>query len=303
MTISLTTIRKMAAVLLLSVGSCATAMDIAVVDRSEFPSDHRRDFSRLVLRAVMERTVDQFGPYRIDEATVFMERPRLLSELQTGQLVNIVGIQADAQWMKALPYVPIPFDLGLQSWRLLLTNASTQPQLRQMARNGQLAQARAGVATSWVFRTILEQNHYRTVLGNNREGLFTMLSAGRFDYLPRTMTEVFGEFDAFHQKYPRMVIDDSVVLYARVPMLFFIAPHNGRLQQRVTTGMEAIFKDGTLARMVLDYYRPDLQRAQLCGRMRIELRNDSLDQALQARRELWLDPFDPRHGICHRGAR
>ena len=60
----------------------------------------------------------------------------------------------------------------------------------------------------------------------------------------------------------------------------------------------ALLKDGTLERFVLRHHGADLQRAARCGRKRVELPKRELDPALAARRALWLDPFEPRHGFC-----
>lgn len=295
--------------LLLTATACtlARAMDIAIVDLPESDNDRRREYSRIVLHMVLERTTAEFGPYRIDEAPRPMERRRLLSAMKEGNIINILAIQADAQWQEALLPVPIPIDLGLQSWRLLLTDARTLPRLRQLAINGRLTQAIAGVGETWVLRRIMEENRYGLVAGNSYEGLFLMLQAKRFDYMPRTITEIFNEFDNHRAKYPSLVVEDSIVLNAPVPLIFFVSPKAERLHRRVTAGLEAMLQDGSLAELVLRYFRQDLERARLCNRIRIDLVNSTLDPAMLARRELWIDPFEPRYGICprrlHRSAR
>lgn len=281
----------------------AGATDVAIIDHAESKGDQRRAFTRVVLRATLERTVGEYGPYRIDETPVFMERARLFSALKEGKQVNIVGMLADKEWLQGLPSIAIPFDLGLQSWRLLLADAGSLPRLRQLAADGQLAQARAGVGATWALRGILEQNKYHTVTGNSYEGMFLMLQAGRFDYLPRSLNDVFNEFEQHREKYPGLAIDQSIVLHARMPWQFFVAPQEERLRQRVAAGLEAMLKDGSLEQLVLAYFRADLQRARICDRIHIDLPNSQLDKALLARREVWLDPFDPRHGFCPRRAR
>lgn len=281
----------------------AGAMDIAVIDHAETKDDHRRDFSRIVLRAALERTQDEYGPYRIDEHPVFMERTRLFNALKEGKKINIVGMLANAEWLQGLPSVPVPIDLGLQSWRVLLADSQNLPRLHQLAASGQLAEARAGVGSTWALRRILEENNYRVVTGNSYDGMFLMLRAGRFDYLPRSLDDVFREFDHHRQIYPGLAIEPSIVLHARMPWLFFVAPQEQRLRRRVAAGLETMLKDGSLEQLVLAYFRTDLQRIRICDRIHIDLPNSQLDKALRERRELWLDPFEPRHRICPRRTR
>lgn len=286
-------------VLALAAGRPAGAMDTAIIDRAETDDDRRRDFTRIVLRAALERTSNDYGPYQFEEAPVFMERARLFNALKAGKQVNISAMLADAEWLQALPSIPIPLDLGLQSWRLLMADANKLPYLRQMAANGQLAQARAGVGATWALRGILEDNKYNIVTGNSYPGMFLMLQAGRFDYLSRSLNDVFSEYEHYREKYPGLAIEDSIVLHTRLPWLFFVAPQEARLRQRVAAGLEAMLKDGTLEQLVLAHFRGNLQRAHLCDRIRVDLPNRQLDKVFN-RRDLWLDPYNPRHGLCPR---
>lgn len=276
---------------------CA-AVDVAIVDRPVSEEDHRRDFANVLLRTVMERTEPAWGPYQIKEAPVFMERQRLLSAMQLGKQVNIAAIPADKEWMATLPSIPIPIDLGLQSWRIALIDARQQQRLSALAAGGQLKQATAGVGTTWALRGVLENNAYPIVTGNSYDGLFLMLKAGRFDYFPRSINDIFDEVESHRRQFPNLAIEQSMVLYARVPWLFFISPQQERLRARVAAGMEAMLKDRSLERLVLKYYRTELTQARLCGRVRIDVPNPALAPAIQARSELWIDPFEARHGLC-----
>ena len=293
--------RALAGLALAFVTVRALAIDVAIVDRPSSDSDRRRDYTTVLLTAVLERTRPEFGPYRIELAERPMERPRLLQEMLAGRHVNVASNPIDAEWLAQLKSVPVPVDLGVHCWRLLLLNASNQPRIRQLAAAGQLQQASAGVGSYWALRQILSGQGYRTVAGTSYEGLFLMLRAGRFDYFPRPITEIFPEFEHYHASFPQLAIDESVVLYTRLPALFFVSPREERLYRRINSGMESMLRDGSLERLMLAFYRSDLMRAQLCGRIRIELPNPRLAPALQARQELWFDPFDPRHGLCPAG--
>ncbi len=294
--------RALLATLLIGAGARAAAIDVAIMDRPSNDSDRRRDYVMLLLHDVMESTLAQFGPYRIEFAAFAMERPRLLLEMQQGRSVNIAANPANAEWLAKLPSVPIPIDQGLQSWRLLLIDERNQQRLQRQAAAGQLRQARAGAGASWAIHDVMVRQGYATISGNSYDGLFLMLKAGRFGYMPRGVHEIFSEFEHYRERFPELAVENSVVLHVPIPSLLFISPQHPRLRRRVAVGMEAMLRDGSLERLVLAYYHDDLVRAQLCQRTRIDLPNIELDPAMQARRELWFDPTDPRHGLCRSAA-
>lgn len=276
----------------------AWAADRVVFDRAASPADFRREYSKALLQQVMERTEAEFGPYTIEYADAHMERPRLLAALKDGAMVNVTAYPADAKWLKALSYVPVPTDMGLQSWRIALIDRKQQARMRKLALPDGLKGLTAGVGSVWVTRASLQENGYRHVTGSNYLGLFTMLMAGRFDYFPRGVNEIFHEYDQRKVAFPNLAVEESIVLHDQIPSLFFVSPKHPRLHRRILAGMESMLSDGSLERFVLEHHRGFLQRARLCKRRRIELPNRAIEPAMLARKALWLDPFEPRHGIC-----
>ena len=292
------TINRLAALLLACAALDARAVDAVIFDRAASPADLRREYSKALLLQVMERTVPEFGPYTIEYADIHMERPRLLEALKDGKLINVTAYPADAKWLKALRAVPVPTDMGLQSWRIALIDSKNQDRIRKLALPQGLKEMTAGVGAVWVTRASLHENGFHYVTGSNYIGLFDMLIAGRFDYFPRGVNEIFQEYDQRKQAFPQLAVEESIVLHDNIPSMFFVSPRNPRLYQRIRAGMEALLNDGTLERFVLEHHRSSLQRAKLCNRRRIDLPNKDVDPAMLARKELWLDPFNPRHGFC-----
>lgn len=290
-------IRTALAAALLAAGQAA-AVDVIIFDQPVSREDRRREYANALLSAVLERTEPEFGPYEIRHAAVHMERPRLFQAMKDGTLVNLTAYPVSPGWMRELKAVPIPIDMGLQSWRIFLIDRKTQPALRATRSLAQLARLKAGSGSSWSSLQSLRDAHLTVVTGSNYTGLFQMLIAGRFDYLPRGVNEIFAEYDTHKDDYPALAVEETVLLHDRIPSLFFVSPREERLHRRITAGMEAMLKDGSLERLVLDFHRNDLRRAKLCTRKRFELPNRQLDPALLGRKDLWLNPFDARHGFC-----
>lgn len=294
------TITRLAALLFACAALDARAVDAVIFDRAASSADLRREYSKALLEQVMERTVPEFGPFTIEYADAHMERPRLLEALKDGKLINVTAYPADAKWLKALRAVPVPTDMGLQSWRIALIDSRNQDRMHKLALPDGLKQLTAGVGSVWVTRASLQDNGYKFVTGSNYIGLFDMLVAGRFDYFPRGVNEIFQEYDLRKQAFPQLAVEDSILLHDNIPSMFFVSPRNPRLYKRIHAGMESLLKDGTLERFVLEHHRRSLLRAKLCSRHRIDLPNKDIDPAMLARKELWLDPFNPRHGFCQK---
>jgi hypothetical protein len=293
--------RKIIAALLaalLVISGQAAAVDVIISDVPASKGDQRRQYSYLLLRAVLERTAPEFGPYKIEHAPAHMERPRMLAALKMGTQANVTTYPADAEWLRELKVVPIPIDMGLQSWRIFLIDAKNQPRLRAMGEAGQLNTLRAGAGSAWVSANALRDNGLPVVAGGSYTGLFQMLMAGRFDYFPRGLNEIYGEFDVYSKTNPTLAVEESLLLHDNIPSFFFVAPSARRLHRRLNTGMEAMLKDGSLERLLLTHFKADLERAKLCTRKRIELPNRLIGPTMLARKEMWFDPFDPRHGLC-----
>jgi hypothetical protein len=291
-------LRSLMLLLALLASSPAFALDVVIFDRPTAPSDRRLEFPTAVLRAAMERSSPEFGPYRIDFAVAPMARQRMFQALKDGDLINVATSLANAQWARELLSVQVPVDLGLQCWRIALIDASRQPWLNRLSGPAELKQMRAGVGQTWVTQRVLRENGFRVVSGGSYDGLFEMLMAGRFDYFPRGVNEIFGELDAHRSQFPTLAVEERFLLHDRVPTLFYVSPQAPRLQRRLSAGMESLLKDGTLEAMMLKHFRQDLQRARLCKREQIELSNSELDPALLERKDIWFDPMDKRHGLC-----
>lgn len=283
--------------LMLAAGQVA-ALDIVISDAPLSKGDQRRQYSYLLLQAVMERTVPAFGPYRIEHIPAHMERPRMLAALKAGKLANVTTYPADAQWLRELKVVPIPIDMGLQSWRVFLIVASNQSRIRAMGEAGKLNELTAGASSTWVSANALRDNGYPVVPGGNYTGLFQMLMAGRFDYFPRGINEIYGEYDVYSKTYPTLAVEESILLHDNIPSFFFVAPQARRIYRRLNAGMESMLKDGSLERLLLTNFKDDMARAKLCSRKRIELPNRLIGPAMLTRKEMWFDPFEPRHGLC-----
>lgn len=286
-------LRLVAMILALFMGRAVAvqAADIVRIPGPVSAQDLRRDYSKALLVEVLRRTESSHGRYELVEFAGAMNRPRLLLEMREGARVNVVANPADAQWLRELTVVWVPIDMGLQRWRISLIRRSLQAELDRVRSLAEFKAFRFGVASGWVTRSALEASGFETIVGGNYDGLFGMLLAQRFDLLPRGVNEVFHEFDQRKAQSEELAVEQRFLLHDQIPVLFFVSPSAPRLAVRLTAGLEAMLKDGSLRRFLLSYFGDTLSRARLCERTIVEIPSPPLPRELVGRSELWIDPF------------
>lgn len=286
--------------ILCSAFSQTFAKDVVILDRPLSTTDRRNDYAALLLTNVMERTAHQYGPYEIRLAPMYMERKRLLEELKTGKIVNVSAQPSQQSWETNLETIRIPVDLGLQSWRIALIDKKNQTRLNQIETLDQLKALRVGVGNGWATYGILKEDGFNVVSGANYDGLFEMLTLGRFDYFLRGTNEIFVEFDDRKDKNPFLAVEENFVVHVPLPWLFFTSPNTPRLAKRISAGMEEMLKDGSLQHFMLTHHKTYLTRAKLCSRRVFEVANPNVGGDFLKRKEVWFDPFNPKNGLCSR---
>lgn len=292
--------RHFVALLILSLGvsAPAIALDTVILDRPLSGLDRRNDYAALLLMEVLKRTEPEFGSYKVELAPVYMERKRLLEELKLGQLVNAAAQPSQPSWEANLKTIKVPVDMGLQSWRIALVNQKKQAMLHEIKTLDQLKKLGLGVGSGWSTFGIFQDAAFNVVPGTNYDGLFEMLMVGRSDYFLRGVNEIFIEFDDRKDKNPQLAVEDSFIVHVPLPWLFFTSPKTPRLAKRISAGMEAMLKDGSLQQFMLEHHKSMLVRANLCTRRIFEVPNNNVSAEFLSRKELWFNPIDPKNGLC-----
>lgn len=264
---------------------------VVVMDQPETALDKRIEFPEKVLQAVMERTRLEYGDYEIRHTTQAMDRKRLLYELEAGGRVNLSAKASQSEWERRLLPIRIPVDKGVNGYRIFHIRAADQERFSHVRTLDELKALRVGVQLGWSSLPIYRAHHFSMVTGNNYEGLFAMLAARRFDYLPRGLADAFIEHDVRHQQYPSLAIEQRLLLYYPFPMYFFVTPKMPELAARVQSGMQAIVADGTLDRLFYAEYADLLLRSDLCQRRLLKVSNPELSvQTPFEKAEYWFDP-------------
>ena len=282
--------RDMLRMLLLMVGwVCLSfarvhAADVITYPRPESPADHRGEYAVELLRLAL----NDGGPaVSLQPAAEVMNQERALLALRSGQGLRVLWTMTTVEREALALPIRIPIYKGLIGWRLALVHASHSNLLASVKSAAQLAELTAGQAAEWPDTDILRANGLKVVTSTNYGSLFKMLSRGRFDYMPRSISEIWSE--ATWHRADGLMVDDSIVLHYPAAVYFFVAKSDPALAERIRLGLERLVADGRFDRLFYAYHAEQIERARLSQRWVIELRNPLLPpETPLARSELWL---------------
>jgi hypothetical protein len=228
-------------------------------------------------------------PHAIEPTTHKMGQTRALVELQNGRAIDVLWTMSSRQREAELLPVRIPLDMGLIGWRLLLIRRSDAARFEAIRTPEGLRELDALQGHDWPDTDILRANGYRVQTGSDYAGMFKMLSSSRADYFPRSVFEVWNEFDAFN--WDDLMVAPGLALHYPSAFYFFVRKNNPALAETILYGLERMLADGSYGRVFNDYFGDTIRRSALPARRIFELNNPLLpaDTPL-ARRELWFQP-------------
>ncbi len=116
-----------------------------------------------------------------------------------------------------------------------------------------------------------------------------MLYAGRVDYFPRSVVEVWHEQKTFSEL--NLAVDPHVALVYPSAYYFFVHRDNVPLANAIERGLLLAIEDGSFDRVLMAHFGESLSKARLDERTIIRLDNPLITpQTPLDRSELWYQP-------------
>ena len=258
--------------------------------RAEADNDQRNEYGVALLRLALAKAG---GKYRVELSPTRMQQNRAIAEIQSGAgRVDIIGTMTSAERESRLLPVRIPMSRGLIGWRLGLLRADHKDMLREVRGLGDLRRFSSAQGHDWPDLQILRHSGLTVYPVAVYNGLFGMLKAGRMDWVPRSVNEIWAEA----ARHPELAIDPYIVMHYPTADYFFVNRNNPALAENVREGLETALADGSFAQLFYLNYGPLIQRARLDQRLVIELPNPLLPpQTPLERKELWFTVDDLKH--------
>lgn len=286
--------RVIVVLLLLLMASHARAEPMRFIHNApESANDNRYNYHWQVLQAALEITRPTWGDYQLTAAVPMSESRQVNEMIHRSVHINTLVLDATKTLEQHLLAVRVPIDRGLLGYRVFLIRGQDQPRFSAVFDLDQLRRLTIGQGAHWSDVDIFRHARFDVVTGANYEGLFAMLDSGRFDAFGRGVTEISGEFAAHHGRYPRLAIEQELLLYYPMPVYFWFQQTDDgqRMQARVQEGMEQLVANGTLEAMFETEFAPIISQLNLSNRRLFRLDNPLIsDNHPFADQRLWFNP-------------
>jgi hypothetical protein len=275
----------------------AGTLDV-VRERPEAAGDARYDHYWHLLAQALAITEPDFGPYALRESTLPMTERRALEELERGSDAITVLVHGNVNdYEQRLLPIRIPLDKGLLGYRVFLIRGDMQSKLDLVGSLDDLRRYSIGQGREWGDVAILRQAGLNVVEGTSYEGLFAMLSAGRFELFSRSVVEIGEELTRQQPAHPALAIERHLLLFYPLTRYFYVtrSPAGDALARRISEGLERMLKDGSFERMFQAFKSQFEQQIGLRDRLLIRIANPlQTPETPLNRRELWYDPRTDR---------
>lgn len=260
--------------------------------RPEFGDPNRKTFEQLVLQLALEKTQQKTGGFEMVPINV-ISRTHAIAALEQNIYDNFVMLLSyeDALLKSGnLIFIPFPIELGALSYRICYANKKLVPQVQKISNLQQLKEFKLGVGAGWVDAKILQHHGLQIVEGSNITSLFRMTQAGRVDIFCPSPTEYFHELRA--EKNADLQLDNKLALYYPLPKFIFTNKHNRALLDRLKTGIELAYKDGSYMELWRSFHAADMRRAKLNERQFIRMENPFIATLPDDYKQYLFSPLD-----------
>ncbi len=183
--------------------------------------------------------------------------------------------------------VHFPILKGLQGWRIPLVKRNNQDLFKDVHTLDSFKKLIPGQFHTWSDTQVLEANGITVAKGTDFNGLFGMLSKGRFDYFPRSILEIDNDY--LIHKHLNIAIEQNIIIHYPTAFYFFVNQDNKELATDLLIGLEAAHSDGSLTRLFMQFYGDQVNKVIDTKRRIIQLQNPLLPATTPLERsDLWI---------------
>jgi len=235
---------------LITCGAHATPLPEIVIQTPRSELDGSYQFYTDLLRLAIA------GQYQLTTYQQPMTQNRAFHSLDDGT-IDILWAGTNLQREVSYRAIRVPIYGGLLGKRIPAIRARDKARFDAITEPAQLQSLIACQGNQWPDSDILEDNGYKVDRIARFDVMYRMLDAGRCDYFPRAVTEVYSELDEFGED--RLMAYDSLLLSYPFPMYFFTGKDNEELAAFLEKRLTALAHSGELRTFIENH--PVTQRA------------------------------------------
>jgi hypothetical protein len=243
-----------------------------------------------VLRLALSKTIEKDGPYKLERIESSVLQSEAVQSLgKDNPDIDVLWVMTSGEREKKLNPIRIPLLKGLLGYRMLLINEHDQDKFNEITMT-ELKRLTAVQGASWPDTEILSFNGFTVKRAVFYLKMFERLAAGKADYFPRGVTEIWHEVRVHKKK--RLIAEPTVMLYYRSPVYFFTNKSNTRLAERIERGLKLAVADGSFDDLFMGYADNKRAMEQIKKAKRIyKLNNPSLSPLTPIEdKALWFTP-------------
>ena len=201
---------------------------------------------------------------------------RWIHLLQNDKRNFVIWTMTDKTREQQMRPIRIPLFKGLFGYRVLLIRKGEQVRFDNVTGLTDLAKLLAGQGTHWPDTDIMLHNGLRVTTSETTESLFRMLSARRFDYFPRGISEAW--FELMQRNEKNLVVEENLLLYYPTAMYYFVNKDNEALAKRIESGLETLIDNGKFDQFFYNHPRINTGVEKLQRRKILRMENPFLPE-------------------------
>lgn len=258
-------------------------MDVRYWDWTQTP--RRDDYEIAAIRLALEKTVPDWGEFKLTRVALPLSTPRARAAIQRGEVVNVHV----APWRppvtdpRTTPYslrVNVGLAGGIMGCRSLFIRAADRERFKHVNSEQALRQLTVGQGRGWFDVDILRANQLPVEDSGDISSLFSMLVGKRFDYVAMSMMEVdtLTRQPEVIGKHIEVVPD--LMLYYPLPLVAYVSLAAPQLAQRLDQGLRMARADGSLDQLTQQHFHEEIARFKAQNPRVIVLKNPMLPAEL-----------------------
>ena len=181
----------------------------------------------------------------------------------------------------------IPLMKGLYGWRISLIHKNQPTLLANVKSLDELRMFTAGQFNTWTDTRVLRANRLTVATSSDYVGLYTMLHKKRFDFFPRSILEVKGNYEDFKQL--DITVESHLLIHYPTAYYFYVRKGNITLASALENGLNLALADGSFDKLFYKYFGETINDVAQQNRRIVTLDNPYLsDKAPTENPKYWL---------------
>jgi hypothetical protein len=269
-------VRYILALLVILMSAPVSSETVFTVRGHEHAGEPWPDYPYEVIKIALDATVEKYGPYKIEIASVGANVKRAIADAQSGRYPNYFVKQSVSEDLMAeMLAVPFPVELGIVGYRVGFVSNETLKRLEGVKSLDDLRAFTVIQGIGWLDREILATAGFNVKTGTSTQGMARMAAANRAEIFFRGVNEIQYEWE-FFKNIENIAVDKSVSLYYPLPRFFFTNKSNKKAAERIHEGILISFANGTLQRKWQEQYGDSVEFADLKNRKLFRVENPLL---------------------------